>query len=77
MLRRISLFTSNGSEVRQAVLKVGVNTAFFRIQHSTSTQHSDRKDCDVSRLAETERLRNKYSFLESFTLYCSSLILIN
>ena len=77
MLRKISVFTSSGSQNRQAVLKWEVITESLRVQYSTSAQHSDRKDCDVNRQVSTERVRNKYSLLVSFTLYCSSNIVID
>ena len=60
MLRKISVFISSGSQVKQAVLKRVVNTESLRIHNSTAAQPSDRNDCDVTRLVATERVRNKY-----------------
>ena len=59
MLRRISVFKSSDSKITQAVLKWGVNTEWLRIQHSNAAKHSERNDCDVTRLVATERVRNR------------------
>ena len=50
MLWRISLFTSSGSQVKQAALKGRVNAESLRIQYSTAAQHSYRNDFDVTRV---------------------------
>ena len=65
MLRKLSVFTSGGSQVRQAVLKWGVNAESLRTQYSTAAQHSDRNDRDFTRLVAMELVRNKYSISES------------
>ena len=77
MFRRLSVFTSSGSQVRQAVIKRRVNTESLRIQYSSAAQHSYKNHCDVTTLVATERVRNKYSLLESFIFYSSSILLIN
>ena len=59
------------------MLKWGVIPESLRIHHSTAAQYSYKDDCDLTRLVGTERVRNIYSLLESFTLYCSGVILIN
>ena len=57
--------------------KRGVIPESLRIHYSTAAQYSYKNDCDVTRLEATERVVNKYSLLESFTVYCSSVILEN
>ena len=66
MLRRISVFIRSGSEIKKAVLKWVVKMDSLRVQNSTTAQHSDRNDCDVTRLVATECVRNKYSLLYFF-----------
>ena len=77
MLQRTSVFTSSSSQVRQALLKWGVNTGPFRFQYSTAAQQIHRYDWEVTRLVATEHERNKRSLFESLTPYCSSILLIN
>ena len=72
MLRRISVFTSSGSQLIQVEVKLVVNTVSVRNQYSITAQISGRKDCDVTRLVAREPVWNKYPLLESFTLCCSS-----
>ena len=52
-IRRISVFTSSGSQLRQAVIKWGVNKESLRTQYSTATHQIDGSDCDVTRLVAT------------------------
>ena len=63
--------------MRRAVLKWRANRESLPIHHSNAAQYRDRKDCDVTRLVAMEHVPNKNSLLESFTLYCSSNILID
>ena len=59
MLRRISVLTSSVSQIRQVVLKGGMNTESLHIQYSTAAQHCYRNDSDVTRLVAKEQVRNK------------------
>ena len=51
-----------------------VEAESLHIHHSTAAQYSYKNDCDITRVVATERVRNNYSLLESFTLYCSGVI---
>ena len=76
-LQKISAFTSSGSQFSQAVCKLGLITDSLCIESGITAQLSSWNDCDVTRLVARQHVQRKCSFLESFTLYGSSTILIN
>ena len=68
MFRRISVFTSSGSQFSQVERKFGVNTVSLRVQYSITAQPIGWNSYDVTRLVPMEHVRYKKHLLESVTL---------
>ena len=65
MFRRISVFTSSGSQVSQAECKRGVSVDSLHIHHSITAQLSGRNDCDVTRRDGSDGTRQEQIFISS------------